>query len=259
MYIIWNKKIWGAYASSAGWRPYSCSGVTGCHQDHVHFSFNWAGARAQTSFWSRKVVNVGGSPGNGGTHSGGGSTGNGGSGGTTGNGGGWTGPPSNGGDGWQPPTIPTLPDSALPKTVTVPVDRTVTTSYALAAGHHYLLTVTGSYPLGTVHNWSGDATTLYADAHCMQQPQWHTGEDPTWVSAPDIDADWANQLFELTVNRQSSWAPTVDSGTGCNPSTHTYAMHFTPQSTQRLWLQVIGGDHADGGTLKVTISKDTAN
>src|SRR5579885_1290330 len=30
MYVIWNKKIWGAYAASSGWRPYSCSGVTGC-------------------------------------------------------------------------------------------------------------------------------------------------------------------------------------------------------------------------------------
>jgi len=56
MYIIWNSHIWGAYAAQDGWRPYSCSGVTACHQDHVHFSFGWAGARAQTSFWTKSVA-----------------------------------------------------------------------------------------------------------------------------------------------------------------------------------------------------------
>src|SRR3954454_3010396 len=78
MYIIWNKKIWGTYAASSGWRPYSCSGVTLCHQNHVHFSFSKAGASGKTSYWTKVVVNVGGTPGNGdngGNHGGGGSAG----------------------------------------------------------------------------------------------------------------------------------------------------------------------------------------
>ena len=54
MYIIWNKKIWGSWSQS--WQPYACSGVTACHQDHVHFSFDWAGAQMKTSFWSGKVA-----------------------------------------------------------------------------------------------------------------------------------------------------------------------------------------------------------
>ena len=54
MYIIWNKQIWGAWSQS--WQPYSCSGVTACHQDHVHFSFDWAGARKRTSFWTGVVA-----------------------------------------------------------------------------------------------------------------------------------------------------------------------------------------------------------
>ncbi len=54
MYIIYNKRIWGAYRAQDGWLPYACSGVTGCHQDHVHFSFSWAGAREQTSWWTGK-------------------------------------------------------------------------------------------------------------------------------------------------------------------------------------------------------------
>lgn len=56
MYVIWNKQILGLYALSAGWQPYSCSGVTACHQDHVHFSFTWAGAMGRTSFWTGTVA-----------------------------------------------------------------------------------------------------------------------------------------------------------------------------------------------------------
>jgi hypothetical protein len=58
MYIIWNKQIWGAYSAGSGWRPYSCSGVTGCHQDHVHFSFAWNGAMKRTSYWTKSVAPV---------------------------------------------------------------------------------------------------------------------------------------------------------------------------------------------------------
>jgi hypothetical protein len=54
MYIIWNKRIW--HAGEDHWDPYSCSGTTGCHQDHVHFSFDWAGALAKTSYWSGHVT-----------------------------------------------------------------------------------------------------------------------------------------------------------------------------------------------------------
>ena len=54
MYVIWNKQIWGSWSQS--WQPYSCSGVTACHQDHVHFSFDWAGARKRTSFWTGVVA-----------------------------------------------------------------------------------------------------------------------------------------------------------------------------------------------------------
>ncbi|HVT64971.1 MAG TPA: hypothetical protein VHD81_07445 [Mycobacteriales bacterium] len=56
MYVIWNKRIWGTWSHS--WRPYSCSGVTDCHVNHIHFSFGWAGARERTSFWTGKVAGV---------------------------------------------------------------------------------------------------------------------------------------------------------------------------------------------------------
>lgn len=48
MYIGYNKKIWGSYRASEGWRKLSNSNP---HTDHVHFSFSWAGAFGKTSFW----------------------------------------------------------------------------------------------------------------------------------------------------------------------------------------------------------------
>ena len=53
MYVIWNKRIWGSWSQS--WEPYSCSGVTACHQDHMHISLDWSGALERTSFWTGKV------------------------------------------------------------------------------------------------------------------------------------------------------------------------------------------------------------
>jgi hypothetical protein len=54
MYIIWNKRIWGAWSQS--WQPYACSGVTLCHVNHMHFSFGWAGAEEKTSYWTHKTA-----------------------------------------------------------------------------------------------------------------------------------------------------------------------------------------------------------
>ncbi|HTW19678.1 MAG TPA: hypothetical protein VME70_05620 [Mycobacteriales bacterium] len=56
MYVIWDKRIWGTWSQK--WEPYSCSGVTACHVNHIHFSFGWAGAEQKTSFWTGKVSGV---------------------------------------------------------------------------------------------------------------------------------------------------------------------------------------------------------
>ncbi|GAA0813021.1 hypothetical protein [Spirilliplanes yamanashiensis] len=53
MYIIWNKRIWRAYRP--GWGAYSCDGTpSGCHTNHIHISFSWAGARRQTTWWTAR-------------------------------------------------------------------------------------------------------------------------------------------------------------------------------------------------------------
>jgi hypothetical protein len=56
MYMIWNRQIWSGYQADDGWRPYSCDGSpTDCHENHIHFSFSWAGARRQTTWWTARI------------------------------------------------------------------------------------------------------------------------------------------------------------------------------------------------------------
>ena len=63
MYVIWNNKIWGAYSTTEGWRPYNNCAATpqasldaACHRNHVHISLSWEGAMKKTSFWTKKVA-----------------------------------------------------------------------------------------------------------------------------------------------------------------------------------------------------------
>jgi hypothetical protein len=60
MYVIWNKHIFKGYQAEKGWQPYSGESE---HTDHVHFSFGWAGANKQTSYWTGKVASVEGTAG----------------------------------------------------------------------------------------------------------------------------------------------------------------------------------------------------
>jgi hypothetical protein len=58
MYVIWNKQIYGSWNDYKP-KPYACGAgtdPTSCHVDHMHFSFSWPGALAQTSFFTGKVV-----------------------------------------------------------------------------------------------------------------------------------------------------------------------------------------------------------
>ncbi|MGC9669701.1 hypothetical protein ACNTMW_24525 [Planosporangium sp. 12N6] len=55
MYMIWDSRIWGAYAAEAGWRPYT--GLNP-HVDHVHFSFSRLGALGRSSWWTSTSLDV---------------------------------------------------------------------------------------------------------------------------------------------------------------------------------------------------------
>ncbi|HHU09609.1 MAG TPA: peptidoglycan-binding protein, partial [Intrasporangiaceae bacterium] len=48
-YIIWNRKMWRAYAPERGWATYTGSHP---HDDHIHISFTWDGAYKRTSWWT---------------------------------------------------------------------------------------------------------------------------------------------------------------------------------------------------------------
>ncbi|MDQ1683594.1 MAG: hypothetical protein QOC82_331 [Frankiaceae bacterium] len=247
MYIIWNKRIWGAYSASSGWRPYSCSGVTGCHQDHVHFSFNWAGAKALTSFWTRTVANVGGGTSGGGT----------GGGGTSGGGDGYTG--GTGGTGGTstalpPGAPPLLSDQRLPRAIAVtPTADRVTSSFSLTGGHHYSLTVTGVYTYRLAH----DGTPVLADAGCSQQRNWDNGEvTTTWTPTVPEAGQWADTVYHLAVGHDTGWHPTAADSTGCNTATHTYRMSYTPWRSGPLTFSVLDYDRSDdSGKLIVTVSR----
>lgn len=58
MYVIWNDRMWKAYPSkgqpSGTWHDYHGPNP---HTDHVHFSFSWAGARGETTWWHPETTN----------------------------------------------------------------------------------------------------------------------------------------------------------------------------------------------------------
>lgn len=53
LYIIWNRKMWRAYAPERGWQPYVGESP---HTDHIHTSLTWDGAMGRTSWWTGAAV-----------------------------------------------------------------------------------------------------------------------------------------------------------------------------------------------------------
>ncbi|MDG6107221.1 VCBS repeat-containing protein [Dactylosporangium aurantiacum] len=53
MYMIWNNQMWKAYDTPSIWHSYSGESP---HTDHIHFSFSWAGARKQTTWWTQRMI-----------------------------------------------------------------------------------------------------------------------------------------------------------------------------------------------------------
>ncbi len=74
MYMVYNRRIWGAYRADQGWRAYSGANP---HTDHVHFSFARPGANGITSFWTGVPATMPGGSFGGGSGGGGGGDGGG--------------------------------------------------------------------------------------------------------------------------------------------------------------------------------------
>ncbi len=224
-YMIWNRRIWGAYSAGSGWRKYTGSNP---HTDHVHFSMSWAGARKKTSFWNpRSFPNNSGSA------------------------------PSRPGKPKPKPTpaVPTrpsgqhdyphptpderrtthaIPEPRAPRTlegaaplvaerVSVPSARRagIRTQKALVAGHRYLIEVSGSYKYA---NNSGSA----ADAECSTRSgaSW-------WQRDRSLRADeWYADHLDLYVDGHDLMSEADDSE-DCD-SGHTYRWVYEAERSGRV-------------------------
>lgn len=224
-YIIWNRKIWSSYNVSAGWRAYTGASP---HTDHVHFSFSWPGANKQTSYWTGKVANVGGSaPSSGGGGSDGGS---------------WS-MPDDDADG-EP-----LPPAVLPQSTQVWDEHLYldarkstgrTTVYSLQRGQPYLVEVVGRYQY---------RTGSYADAECSM-----TATAPAWIRNRSLVAGREADHLDVYLNGIDGRF-TGDSGQ-CDAVNHTYRWTYVPERTGRANFRIWDTNFADnGGGLSVRVVK----
>jgi hypothetical protein len=235
-YMIWNRRIWGSYAASSGWRRYTGPNP---HTDHVHFSLSWAGARKNSSFWRPR---------------------------------GFTSPPPS---RPNPPTTPApKPDprptpepvstaiaeprparsleagtALVDEQVELPAAKRagVRTTGALQRGHRYLIEVSGAY------RYSG-AAGAQADAECSNAKGSYWRRDRS-VRADQRDADH----FDLYVDGHDLFADS-DNGESCDTASHTYRWVYTPDRDGRVPLRIWDPtSHANNsGKLRIRIVELTA-
>jgi hypothetical protein len=236
-YLIWNRRIWGAYAADAGWRKYSGANP---HTDHVHISFTWAGARKQTSFWTGTPGKVAPAP-----------------------------KPT------TPAPKPTVPGQPAPKPVPVVpprmqpgpaealppgpelVDETVTlpgsaagvvTTGALVAGQQYLIEASGTWRYGA-------NAALSADPECSR-----TATDPTWRRDRSVHPwDPTSDHLDLYVDGTDLLSdPDTDTGGQCDTATHTYRYVYKPWRGGRVtfatWDPTTLADNAGALTIRIVRS-----
>jgi hypothetical protein len=238
MYVIWNHKIWSAYAAGSGWRPYTGADP---HTGHMHISLSWAGALKKTSYWTGTVSPVLKAPAPG------------------------QAPVAPAHPAPPLPQFPQLPDAPRhdhdgrpvdnPPVDTRPVlvdgersldvlstNEGVTSTFAVKAGRHYLLTTTGMYAYG-VHPMS-------ADAECTVWPK-----DTYWHRSSQWEGRTSSGAYDLTVDgRWASWTPLVDDGNDCDTTTHTYTMVIQARRDGPLQLSIADPKRADnGGGLRVVV------
>lgn len=230
MYVIWNKRIWGAYAANQGWRTYRGSNP---HTDHVHISLSRAGGAGTTSFWTGRVNGTGTTP----------TTGTADSSGTI-----------------RPPAPVIVPAPRPPATLTAGTalqDETVlvrptragtVTTAALRAGERYRVEVRGTW------RWNRTAGSE-ADGECSvtRGTDWWPSRWLARASGDQLGLYLDGRDLDL-----SSYG-----GRGCASSSHTYVTTITaPRSGRvplKLWEPAPATGYADNsGAVRVRIIRDVA-
>lgn len=228
-YMIWNRRIWGAYAAGSGWRRYTGSNP---HTDHVHFSLSWSGARRKTSFWNPRSFPSGsgsapgarkpdrprpapdrpdGPSGSTDRHD-------------------WPDPHpderATGPRAVPEPRAPRTLEQAAPleaERLRVPAGRRagVRTRAALVAGHRYLVEVSGSY------RYDRTAGSL-ADAECS------TRSGASWWQRERSlrSEEWYADHLDLYLDGEDLYAQ-PDDGEDCDEEGHTYRAVFEAERTGR--------------------------
>src|SRR5512139_2846916 len=228
MYVIWNDHIWSA-SKSYRKRDYlhpACKKVSTCsttlrHRDHMHISLTWAGARAKTSWYIRRLA-----------------------------------PKPTPAPAPAPaptpdkPTNRPKPRAALPEgvldlrekpytTIHVPANgETVETRFKLHEGWTYSLTAAGLYTFGSPNQ--------VGDAACT----WSKKED-AWVPKPSRRLKRKYGRLALFVNGSMPFGGT------CRAS-HTYRTEITPTKDRPLRLTVVGRHPSSSGRLTVVVGRKRA-
>jgi hypothetical protein len=228
MYVIWNKRIWGAYAANQGWRAYHGSNP---HTDHVHISLSRAGATGTTSYWTGHVNGSGTTP----------TTG-------TADSAGHIFPPTPASAAIVPAPRPgtSLPPGAPleDETVVVPPTRAgAVMTAALQQGERYRVEVRGTW------RWNRTPGS-YADGECSTTSgsDWWPDRWLAHVSGDQLGLYLDGRDLEL-----SSYG-----GQSCASSSHTYTVSFTAPRTGRvplqLWEPATAAGYADNsGAVQVRV------
>ena len=236
-YMIWNRRIWGSYAASSGWRRYKGSNP---HTDHVHFSLSWAGANKQSSFWRPRSFTK----------------------------------PRPAPERPNRPTVrpnrperpnrpnrPTQGPRAIPEPRTprvlqdgaTLVDETlqvsakrrggVPTRQALRSGHAYLVEASGTYRYGK-------AGRAVADAECSAASRSGWRRDRS-VRRGDWDADH----LDLYIDGHDLYSET-DNGQDCDTGPHMYRSIYVPERDGRaplkIWDPTSYRDNVGGLRVRIT-------
>jgi outer membrane biosynthesis protein TonB len=236
-YMIWNRRIWGSYSASSGWRRYTGSNP---HTDHVHFSLSWKGARKKTSFWRPRRFDDN--------------------------------PPQPTPTPTPRPTprptpeptpkpTPPRPSNAIPEprsprtlpraaaltheTVTVPARRRagVYTKRALRRGHRYLVEAAGTY--------------RYAPhSQALADPECSTVAGSSWSRDRSVRRAQRNaDHLDLYLDGHDLLSES-DSGQECDTESHTYRGIYQPRRSGRaplkIWDPTRFSDNAGRLTVRIT-------